>query len=121
MSRNIIDTWHAVRPNMEHDNTSLLFVPTKEYLHELKVLLKTDPDICSLVMTGRHELTARFLNFTAMFILYDKNRHHNYRDKTMGRRSNVFLLDPVGVTYESKEFLRSLAEHRGKYFSIVSM
>lgn len=121
MSKNVIDTWHAVRPSMEFDNTTIVFVPTKAYLHELSVMLKTEPDICSTVMTARNEMTARFLTFTAMFIVYDKNSHEVYRQKVMGRRCNIILLDPVGIGYESKEYLRSLAEHRGKSFKCISM
>lgn len=121
MSKTIIDTWHAIRPDMEFDNTTIVFVPTKEYLRELCIQLKGEPDICSTVMTGRDQFTAQFLTFTVKFVIYIGGMNDRYAEMMRGHRSNVFLIDPVGVGRDSKQFLKELAQSRGKTFKCVEM
>ena len=121
MSKTIIDTWHAIRPSMEFDNTTIVFVPTKEYLCELCIQLKGEPDICSTVMTGRDQFTARFLTFTVKFVIYIESMNDRYAEMMRGHRSNVFLIDPVGVGRDSKQFLKELAQSRGKTFKCVEL
>lgn len=120
MSKHIIDTWNSLRSQIEPNSRNMVYVPTKEYMNELENILQQDPSHNVVTRESEERIYAEFQTFAALFQVWDEVQ---YGAAAVARgayfTTDLYMMDPVGVSAEAKRSLTQLAKDCGVKFAVV--